>query len=61
MIPENMLPKLETELMGASLNRGELSQRLEQFYERTKVQAPGVMPDDFVGHNEGRGSLAWLK
>jgi len=48
MIPEDTLPKLETELVGAPLNRGELSQRLKQFYERTKVQVPGVMSEDFV-------------
>jgi len=48
MIPEDTLPKLEAELVGAPLDRGELSQRLKRFYERTKVQVPGVMPEDFV-------------
>jgi lipoate-protein ligase A len=48
MIPEDMLPKLEVELVGSPLNHRELSQRLKKFYERTKVQAPGVMPEDFV-------------
>mgnify|MGYP001114691401 CR=1 FL=1 len=48
MIPEDTLPKLEAELVGAPLNRRELSQRLRQFYERTTIQAPGVMPEDFV-------------
>jgi len=48
MISEDMLPKLEAELVGAPLNRRELSQRLRRFYERTRIQAPGVMPEDFV-------------
>ncbi|MEM2936219.1 MAG: lipoate protein ligase C-terminal domain-containing protein [Candidatus Bathyarchaeia archaeon] len=48
IIPEDALPKLEKELVGAPLNRIELSQRLKQFYERAKIQVPGVMPEDFV-------------
>jgi len=48
MIPEGMLPKLEVELVGAPLNRKELSQKLKQFYERTRIQVSGVMPEDFV-------------
>jgi len=37
----------DEELVGAPLNRRELSQRLRRFYERTRIQAPGVMPEDF--------------
>jgi len=38
----------DEELVGAPLNHRELSQRLRQFYERTKIQAPSVMPEDFA-------------
>lgn len=48
MIPKDALPKLESCLKGSTLNREVLIERLHEFYEKNKVQTPGVVPEDFV-------------
>lgn len=48
MMPEDALPKLESDLNGATLNREELLKRVRTFYEETKAQTPGITPEDFV-------------
>ncbi len=48
VIPENALPKLEQSLVGASLEQDELKKRVDEFYEETNVQTPGIEPQDFV-------------
>ena len=48
MIPEQALPKLEEELVGSSIYRGEILNIVEQFYNRVKVQTSGIEPVDFV-------------
>jgi len=49
MIPEQALPKLEEELVGSSIDRGEILNIVKQFYGKVKVQASGIEPVDFVG------------
>lgn len=48
MIPETMLPNLETELRGAPLNENELLSKIKEFYEHHRIQTPGVNPADIV-------------
>ncbi len=48
MIPEQALPKLEEELVGSSIDRGEILNRVKQFYDKVKVQTSGIEPVDFV-------------
>lgn len=48
MMPENALPKLELSLKGATLSRQEVLERIRGFYEKNKVQTPGIAPEDFA-------------
>ena len=48
MMPEDALPKLESRLKGATLNREEVLKRIREFYEKNKVQTPGIVPEDFA-------------
>lgn len=48
MVPENALPKLEESLIGLELKKDILIKNLKLFYLETKVQTPGIKPEDFV-------------
>ena len=48
MTPENSLPKLEEALINKSLKRPILLKEVKEFYEKNKIQVPGVEPEDFV-------------
>jgi len=47
MMPEGMLPRLEAGLKGSTLSREDVLKRVSKFYEKTKVQTPGISPEDF--------------
>ncbi|MEM2960844.1 MAG: hypothetical protein QXU67_04495 [Candidatus Bathyarchaeia archaeon] len=48
MIPEIALPKLESSLRGAKLDRDCILKRILDFYTQSGVQTPGIEPEDFV-------------
>jgi DNA replication protein DnaD len=48
MIPEDASHKLESALIGNSLNRNELLHEIQNFYNQTSVETSGVDPIDFV-------------
>jgi len=48
IVPETMLPKLETELIGVPLNHGDVLQKVKKFYGSFSIQSPGVEPEDIV-------------
>ena len=48
MIPEDASHKLESALIGTSLNKNELLSMVQNFYNQTSVETSGVDPIDFV-------------
>lgn len=48
MYPEEALDDLEQLLVGAKVERAELSKLIEQFYEQRQIQTPMLTPDCFV-------------
>ncbi len=48
MVPEQTLPKLEKELAESPIDRDEILKRVNQFYNKAKVQTPGIEPSDLV-------------
>lgn len=48
MVPEDSLPKLESSLRGATLNREDILKRIREFYEKNELQAPSISPEDFT-------------
>jgi len=48
MIPEDASHRLEEALIGSSLEREELTERVERFYREASIEASGVKPVDFV-------------
>jgi len=48
MIPEDASHKLESALIGTSLDRNELLRKIQNFYDQTSIETSGVDPIDFV-------------
>jgi lipoate-protein ligase A len=48
MIPEEALSRLEETLIGLSIDRDEILNRVKQFYDKVRVQISGIEPADFV-------------
>jgi len=48
MIPEDGLPKLESALNGAHLDRDGILKRVRAVYERDAIRTPGIGPEDFA-------------
>jgi lipoate-protein ligase A len=48
MMPRDNLSDLEERLKGATLDRGEILERIEGFYNVGGVQVPGIAPEDFA-------------
>lgn len=48
MYPEDRLWELERFLAGTEANRDEILSKVKTFYEKTNVQTPGVVPEDFA-------------
>jgi len=48
MIPEEASYKLESSLIGSSLEKKELANKIENFYNQTSIETSGVDPMDFV-------------
>lgn len=48
MIPENGLPKLESALNGANLDREIILKRIRTIYESDGIQTPSIRPEDFT-------------
>ena len=46
--PKDDLASLETELRGAEFKEGKVRDKIHGFYEKHRIQAPGVMPEDFT-------------
>lgn len=48
MYPEDMLWKLEDQLVGVEASREEVEKAVLRFYGEEKLETPGVEPSDFV-------------
>ena len=46
--PKDDLSTMEVELRKTEFDQGEVNNKIEQFYEEHRIQAPGVMPEDFT-------------
>lgn len=46
LYPKSELDGLQSSLKGSERERGELESRMEEFYEETDIQTPGVKPKD---------------
>lgn len=48
LIPEDALSELERALEGAEMRETEIRNRVDHFFETSKVQSLGITPDDLV-------------
>jgi len=48
MYPEDELWKLERILVGTNTDRAKILSKIRNFYEKTKILTPGVIPEDFT-------------
>ena len=46
--PKDDLSTMEVELRKTEFDQGKVNNKIEQFYEEHRIQAPGVMPEDFT-------------
>ena len=46
--PKDDLSTMEVELRKTEFDQGKINNKIEQFYEEHRIQAPGVMPEDFT-------------
>ncbi len=46
--PKDDLSTMEVELRKTEFDQGKVNNKIEQFYEEHRIQAPGVMPEDFA-------------
>jgi len=46
--PKDDLSTMEVELRKTEFDQGEVRNKIEQFYDEHRIQAPGVMPEDFT-------------
>jgi len=57
--PKDDLSTMEVELRKTEFDQGKVNNKIEQFYEEHRIQAPGVMPEDFtkaIVQSESEGS-----
>ncbi len=48
LFPEEAFFKIARELKGIKAERKEIERKIEQIYEREKIQSPGTTPADFT-------------
>jgi len=48
VVPKEAIKELESSLSGATLDRGEILNRVRRFYENTGAETPGITEEDFA-------------